>query len=120
MPSLDPLISPISGRRSLIKPPFSASLRAGAVELKPGEAVGEHITTGREEAIIVITGTATLVVEGQAFEVPAGSFAYVPPDSVHNVFNHTEKTVQYAYVVTPVGSGGAGEHVHGEMRHVHE
>jgi len=118
--SLEPIVVPISGRTSLIKPPFSASLRAGAVELKPGEAVGEHTTQGREEAIVVIRGTATVIIEGEPFTVPAGSFAYVPPEKVHNVVNQTQEVVQYAYVVAPVGGGEASpEHQHGGVKHAH-
>jgi quercetin dioxygenase-like cupin family protein len=121
MNSLEPLTSPISGRKSLIKPPFSASLRAGAVELKPGEAVGEHTTEGREEAIVVIKGTATVIVEGEPLTVPAGHFAYIPPEKVHNVVNRTEETVQYAYIVAAVGRKGEAsmEHEHPGVKHHH-
>ena len=41
---------------SLLKPPLSKQLKSGKVTLFPGEDVGEHITSKREEIIIVIKG----------------------------------------------------------------
>ena len=114
-----PIVAEIKGRKSLIKPPFSTKIRAGAVLLASGEAVGEHKTEGREEAIVVLSGTATVIVEGEHFSVPENHFAYIPPESVHNVLNETNEPLQYAYIVASVGKDDQAEHSHGGVTHSH-
>ena len=101
----------IQGRRSLLKPPFSERLRSGSVTLAPGEEVGVHRTDGREEAIIVLRGTATVICEGEELTVKEKQLAYIPPEMEHNVINKTNQLVEYAYVVTPVG-GARDVHHH--------
>lgn len=128
MDGLSPFVAAIDGKHTLLKPPLSAGMRSGSVRLAPGEAVGEHKTDGREEAIVVISGVATIVCEGEAFEARARQFAYVPPECVHNVINNSAtEALEYVYVVAAVGglsgnggvaSGGGrngmGEHLHGD------
>ncbi|MFH1170442.1 MAG: cupin domain-containing protein [Candidatus Vogelbacteria bacterium] len=97
-----PLVTAISGRQTLIKPPLSVGLRSGSVILRPGEAVGEHTTEGREEIIIILTGTATIICAGEIFEVKEKQLAYIPPESVHNVINNSTAVVEYVYIVAPV------------------
>jgi mannose-6-phosphate isomerase-like protein (cupin superfamily) len=109
----------LGGRKSLLKPPFSVRLRSGSVVLAPGEEVGEHKTEGREEAIIVLSGTATIVCEGLEATVSAKMLAYIPPESVHNVFNRGTEPLEYVYLVTPISDATSGEHSHGGMKHVH-
>jgi len=74
----EPLVASITGRKSLLKPPFSAGLRAGSVSLLPGEAVGAHVTSAREEAIVVLSGTATVECDGERLAVPEHHLAYIP------------------------------------------
>jgi quercetin dioxygenase-like cupin family protein len=106
------LITKINGRHSLIKPPLSVSLRSGSVSLEPGEEVGEHKTEGREEAIIILHGTATVVCEGEAYEAKEKQFVYIPPESVHNIINNSKKLLEYVYIVTPVGNASIEGHSH--------
>ncbi len=85
--------------KSLFKPPFSKSLKAGRVTLQPGESVGEHVTEKREEAIIVLKGTATLVVEGKATELSRSQIFYIGPEKKHDVKNNDSTELEYIYVV---------------------
>jgi len=119
MDERSPFVTAINGRHTLVKPPLSAGLRSGSVVLAPGESVGEHKTEGREEALVVLAGTATVVVEGEVFEVGAKQFAYIPPESIHNVTNRTDKPVEYVYVTAPVGDQPATEHSHNGHVHSH-
>lgn len=117
MDNHSPLVARIDGRHSLVKPPLSVSLRAGSVSLKPGESVGEHKTEGREEAIVVLAGTATLVCEGEIFEIKAKQFAYVPPESVHNITNNSDELLEYTYIVTPTSGHSIERHSAGGHTH---
>ena len=48
-----------------------------------GTLISEHdeAGSGQEELYIVLDGTATFEVDGQAFDAPAGTFVSVPPES---------------------------------------
>ena len=129
MDELSPFVAAIDGKHTLLKPPLSAGMRSGSVKLAPGEAVGEHKTEGREEAIVVLSGVATIICEGKAFEARARQFAYVPPECVHNVINNSAtEALEYVYVVAAVGGKASvsvgmeqGEHSHGDgQSHSHK
>jgi mannose-6-phosphate isomerase-like protein (cupin superfamily) len=115
---LVPFVADISGRRSLVKPPFSAQLRSGSVTLASGEEVGAHKTENREEIIIVLRGTAMVICEDERFTVREKQLMYIPPEHEHNVVNESDAVVEYVYVVTPVGQGNlTHDHGHGEHSH---
>jgi mannose-6-phosphate isomerase-like protein (cupin superfamily) len=115
----DPLVSKIEGRKSLLKQPFSLRLRAGSVVLAPGENVGEHTTSSREEALIVLSGTATVECKGEKFAVPHHHLAYIPPEALHNVFNETEAPVEYVYLTAALDENVIDMHSHGGEMHAH-
>ncbi len=58
-----------------------ASFGVNLVELQPGEAIPEHdeVARDQEELFFTLAGTPTLVVEGEAHELPEGSFARLDP-----------------------------------------
>jgi len=76
-----------------------SGLRAGLVTLRPGELIGEHKTTGKEEAIIILEGSAA-VYFGKRKKIKTGknSFVFIPPETAHNVENVGSKKLQYVYV----------------------
>ena len=49
----------------IVKPPQSRSLKSGRVLLSPGESVGWHVTQDREELVVVLKGTATVLENNQ-------------------------------------------------------
>jgi quercetin dioxygenase-like cupin family protein len=100
-----PLVMAIGGKHSLLKPPFSERLRSGSVVLDPGEEIGEHRTDDKEEAIIVLHGTATVICEEEKFAVGEKQFAYIPRDKTHNVLNETDGSVEYVYITTSLSDG---------------
>jgi len=85
---------------SLFKPPETRKLKAGRVRLSPGEEVGEHVTERREEAIVVLKGTATVLVDGKEHGVSQGNTFYISEGERHNVKNNGSTGLEYVYVVS--------------------
>jgi len=85
---------------SIIKPPESKALKAGRVVLSPGEEIGEHKTDKREELIIILRGTATLIKEGEQIQLKIGETHYIEPETKHNVVNNSDEELEYVYVVS--------------------
>jgi len=84
---------------SIIKPPKSKCLKSGRVLLKPGENVGEHVTEKREELIIVLKGRARIVFGNETINISEGETHFINEGVKHNVFNDSEKDLEYVYVV---------------------
>lgn len=97
---------------SLLKPPVSKRLKAGRVTLAPGEDVGAHATSGREELLFVLEGTVTLHVGGHRTILTVGQAHYVPPETEHNVVNTGESDASYLYVVSLLAEAGAPKPLH--------
>ena len=78
-------------------------MHSGCVGLEAGAEVGEHSTKGHEEVLVILEGAGTLRIEGHHdLEVAAGSLAYVPPHTTHNVVNTGTGLLRYVYIVAPV------------------
>ncbi len=89
----------------IIKPPVSKALKSGRVRLSPGEEVGEHITDNREELLVVLKGTATLINSGEEIELKEGETRYIKEGVKHNVKNASNSPLEYIYVVSLFDSG---------------
>src|SRR5215212_2044796 len=59
------------------------------VDIPPGEQIPEHDETTRdqEEVFLVISGAATLVIDGEDHAAPAGTFARLDPEHRRTVRN---------------------------------
>ena len=82
--------------------PQTAGMRSGFVRLKPGAMVGWHTTGLNEESLVILRGRGEALIDGhekQSFASPA--FAYIPPNTRHNVSNTGEDMLEYVYVVAP-------------------
>lgn len=88
----------------LISPPLSERLKAGCTLLKAGEAVGQHTTENREEVLVILQGTAHVMIGQETQEVKQGHLIFIPKNQSHNVLNKTEEILKYVYIVTPVAS----------------
>jgi quercetin dioxygenase-like cupin family protein len=73
-------------------------LKAGLMQLAPGEDVGEHTTAEREEAIIVLRGRARLRLGRRCLNARKGSFIYIPPRTAHNLANAGKGLLRYVYI----------------------
>jgi len=86
--------------------PQTTGMRSGFVRLKPGQTVGWHTTGKNEEAMVVLHGKGTALIEGPRGGQPGMPFAapalvYIPPDTRHNVENTGSDPLEYEYVVAP-------------------
>ncbi len=89
--------------RLLGDPSKTGGLRSGLVTLKPQESVGEHKTSNKEEALIVLKGNATVYYgKNKKIKASQSSFVYIPPETRHNVKNSGKKILQYVYVTSQV------------------
>ena len=106
MPEPRPLTMPLecpAGDCPLLRgAPQTTGMRSGFVRLKPGDTVGWHTTGKNEEALVILRGQGEALIDGQAkqtFAAPA--FAYIPPETRHNVSNTGSEILEYVYVVAP-------------------
>ena len=86
--------------RILGGPPETSTMRSGLVQLAPGESVGTHNTEKYEEMLIVMSGSAEMIItNGKKLQIAKGDVAYCPPRTEHNVLNTGTDTLRYIYVV---------------------
>ncbi len=83
------------------------SFGMNVAELPPGETIPEHTERERdqEEVFIVLSGEATLVIDGEDHPAPAGTFARLDPDLVRTVVNRSEADATVLIVSAPRTSG---------------
>ena len=63
--------------------------------LEPGNQVPYHYHEKRESIIIVISGEATEIVEGETFPIRKGDVLFIPTMQRHGMINESEKDVRY-------------------------
>ena len=90
-------------RRSLGCQSFGVNL----VEIAPGASIPEHDETDRdqEELFYVISGSASIIVDGEAHPAPAGTFARLDPDHRRTVRNDGADPASVLIVSAPRSSG---------------
>ena len=90
-------------RKSLGLQSFGMNL----VELPPGESIPEHDETGgdQEEVFIVLSGDATVVIDGVDHPAPAGTFARLDPEPKRTVVNRSDGDAVILIVSAPCTSG---------------
>ena len=90
-------------RRALGVQSFGVNL----VDLPPGEQIPEHDETGRdqEEMFFVLSGTPTLVIDGEDHPARAGSMARLDPEHTRTVRNDGADTASVLIISAPTTSG---------------
>jgi uncharacterized cupin superfamily protein len=90
-------------RRTLGLKAFGLNL----VEIPPGGQIPEHDETGRdqEEVFFVVSGSATLVIDGDDHAAPAGTFARLDPEHRRTVRNDGQDTASVLIASAPRTSG---------------
>jgi quercetin dioxygenase-like cupin family protein len=83
------------------------SFGLNVVEIAAGDSLTEHdeIDRDQEEVFVVISGQATIVVDGQEHETPAGTFVRVEPQLKRNVVNRGDAMVTLLIASAPRSSG---------------
>ncbi|MDQ6817356.1 MAG: cupin domain-containing protein [Actinomycetota bacterium] len=90
-------------RRSLDCKSFGVNI----VEIPPGESIPEHDERSRdqEELFSVLSGTATLVIDGKDHAAPPGTFARIDPARRRTVRNDGSAPCSVLIVSAPRTSG---------------
>jgi mannose-6-phosphate isomerase-like protein (cupin superfamily) len=96
----------------LVTPEGARRMRSRVVLLAPGEEVGEHVTEGKEEMIIVLEGRPTFIGGGVELEAGPGQAVYVPDGLTHNVKNRGKAPARYVYVLALHGDHRPGHAGH--------
>jgi len=104
--TMEPRVVKLEGKygyqRLLGGPPDTFGMKSGCLILRPGESVGEHSTGSREEAVVILRGSAEVFSGGKALEtVEAPALIYFPPETAHDIKNADDTDLQYVYVVSP-------------------
>ncbi|UJA19277.1 cupin domain-containing protein [Thermoleophilia bacterium SCSIO 60948] len=84
-----------------------ASFGINRVEIEPGEEIPEHdeIERDQEEVFFVLSGSPTIVIDGEAHPAPAGTFARLDPELRRTVRNPTDEPTEVLIVSAPRRSG---------------
>ncbi len=86
------LFSPDSG---------TCGIKAGHVILEKKEEIGEHSTSGREEALIILKGKGQLIINKEdCLDFEDNTVLYVPPQTTHNVKNTGNRTLEYIFITS--------------------
>ena len=84
--------------------PQTEGMRSGRVYLSPGESCQEHTTGAHEEQLVFLMGRGQAICgEGKStYEVGVGKVLYIPPHTVHKIYNSGSEPLVYIYCVTPI------------------
>jgi uncharacterized cupin superfamily protein len=90
-------------RRSLGLASFGMNL----TELQPGEQIPEHDEVGRdqEEVFVALSGSPSMVVDGEEHAMPEGTFVRVDPPVRRYVVNRGDGPARVLIVSAPRTSG---------------
>ena len=77
------------------------------VEIPPGEQIPEHDETGRdqEEVFVFLSGSPSIVVEGEEIPAPEGTLARLDPEVRRTVANHGSDPALVLICSAPRDSG---------------
>jgi quercetin dioxygenase-like cupin family protein len=84
-----------------------SSFGMGLVDIPAGGSIPEHDEVGRdqEEVFVVLSGSPTLVIDGEELPAPAGTFVRLDPPLRRTVVNRGDETASVLIVSAPTTSG---------------
>jgi uncharacterized cupin superfamily protein len=90
-------------RRTLGVESFGVNL----VDVPPGEQIPEHDETERdqEEMFFILSGTPTLIIDGEDHRARAGSMAKLDPEHTRTVRNDGDEPASVLIISAPRSSG---------------
>jgi len=97
-------LNKIKKYQRLLKPKFgSLKIHSGQVVLRKYENVGEHITDNVEEMLIILEGSAEVIIgKKKVIKAEEGSVVYIPPNTFHNIKNIGSNILRYIFTTSPV------------------
>jgi len=79
----------------------TCGIKSGHVILKEGEEIGEHSTAGLEEALVILKGKGSLIIDKQEeLDFEDNTVLYIPPDTIHNVKNAGKGILEYIFITS--------------------
>jgi uncharacterized cupin superfamily protein len=83
------------------------SFGVNVVEVAPGDTLPEHdeVDRDQEELFFVISGSATLLIDGAEHALPAGTFARLDPAHRRTVHNSSSEPAMVLIASAPSSSG---------------
>lgn len=77
------------------------------VELPPGESIPEHdeLDRDQEEVFVTLSGSPTVVIDGEEHPAPAGTFVRLDPEPRRTVVNRSGEHATVLIVSAPCSSG---------------
>ncbi len=82
------------------------------VVIPPGASCGEHTHSDTEEIYYLLSGHATMYLDGTPLEVSAGDLITTPIGSRHAIANHADEDMQLFVVEVFPGDGPGGQPTH--------
>ena len=84
-----------------------SSFGMNVTELPPGVSIPEHdeVESDQEEVFIVLSGDATLVIDGEDHPATVGTFVRLDPEPKRTVVNKSDADVTVLIVSAPRTSG---------------
>jgi uncharacterized cupin superfamily protein len=80
------------------------------VDIEPGGQMPEHDHTGddQEEVYAVLEGEGTMVIDGEDYPAPAGTFVRYAPRAKRTIRNQSDAPVRALVIGVPMDSGYKG------------
>jgi quercetin dioxygenase-like cupin family protein len=80
------------------------------VDIEPGGQMPEHDHTrdDQEEVYTVLEGEGTMVIDGEEYPAPAGTFGRYPPETRRSIRNKSDAPVRALVIGVPMDSGYKG------------
>ncbi len=84
-----------------------SSFGVNVAELQPGEQIPEHDESDRaqEELFFTLSGSPTIVIDGEEQAAPQGTFVRLDPEPRRYVVNHGDTVARVLIVSAPTSSG---------------
>lgn len=76
-------------------------MSVGLITFYPGTTQEEHLHSGDEQVICVVSGSGTHIIDGQAFPLRPGDVKHISPYTRHKVINDSGDELKLIIVYTP-------------------
>ncbi|MDR7867347.1 MAG: histidine kinase [Sporomusaceae bacterium] len=76
-------------------------MSVGLITFYPRTTQDEHLHSGDEQVIYVVSGTGTQIIDGQAYRLRPGDIRHIHPYTRHKVINDADTELKLIIVYTP-------------------
>lgn len=74
------------------------------ITIPPGNASSQHFHKFSEESYLILSGEATLDIDGQVFKLNPGEAVLIEPHEIHQISNQTDEDLVFIAVCVPAWS----------------